>query len=103
MYIQELFRTKEVTYIDDNEIALEQPGFNTIIYGLNSYSYKVTNIWNHLPNDIKSAIALIKSDFIWLDLIYIYVCCSPDWLSVGITQGCDTPTHLCYVPELVMV
>lgn len=37
-------------------MALEQPSYNTVTYGLDSY--KGTKIWNDLTNDIKSAVTL---------------------------------------------
>ncbi len=58
-YIQDLLTTfKIVTYNLGNDMAIEQPGYNIVTYGLHSFSYKGIKIWNDLTNDIKSAITL---------------------------------------------
>ncbi len=54
IYIRDLFEEKDIMYNLRSTISLKQPKCNTVTYGLNSSQYKGANIWNDLPNKIKS-------------------------------------------------
>ncbi len=65
---------KNVTYNLRNDTGLQQPGYNTVTYGLNLFSYKETKGWNDVPNDVTYAITLDEFNMLitnmeWLKMV----------------------------------
>ena len=52
-YIEEMIETKDVNYNLRDPQPLNQPKRNTTNYGLKTFSYLGTKLWNDMPNDMK--------------------------------------------------
>ncbi len=46
IYIRDLFEEKDKIYNLHSTVSLKQPKCNTVTYGLNSFRYKGSKIWN---------------------------------------------------------
>jgi hypothetical protein len=60
MYLNELCIKKENNYLLRDDCILFQPKVNTVTYGIHSFRYHSSKIWNSLPAIIKSATTLSK-------------------------------------------
>ena len=54
-YLHDLVTLKNSSYSFRYNNTVEVPNFKTDSYGRKSFSYEATQIWNSLPNDIRSA------------------------------------------------
>ena len=57
-YLKELCVAKNISHGMRNTLRLTQPKCNTTKYGLLSFRYQGANMWNRLPNDMKTMLFL---------------------------------------------
>ncbi len=60
IYIRDLVEEKNKIYNLHSTVSLKQPNCNTVTYGLNSFRYKSTKIWNDLTNKIRNSLTLVE-------------------------------------------
>ncbi len=53
IYIRDLLKEKNKIYNLFSTVSQKQPKCNTVTYGLNSFWYRGTKIWNDLTNKIR--------------------------------------------------
>ena len=58
VFMKEMFQLKVNRYGLRDDHKLIQPNFNTITYGLKSFSYYGAHIWNLLPVNVKNATSI---------------------------------------------
>ena len=54
-YLHDILTFKTSTYNSRRQMQAEVPRVNTTRYGLKSFRYEATRIWNSLPNEIRKA------------------------------------------------
>ena len=54
-YMSSLFSFSTTPYCTRGGSKLVQPKVNTISFGINSFAYQGSKIWNNLPRDVKDA------------------------------------------------
>ena len=59
-YIKEMFITKENHYDMRSSLRFVQPKCRSVTYGLRSFSYKGSKVWNDLPEQCKNAVSLTE-------------------------------------------
>lgn len=55
VYITSLFNVKDTTSYLRGQHLLNFPRVNTITYGLHSFRYSASKLWNSLPNSLRTA------------------------------------------------
>ena len=55
MYIKDIINIKKSNYIFRKENQASLPALKSTRYGLRSFRYEATRIWNCLPNDLRLA------------------------------------------------
>ena len=55
LFMHDLIRRKNIKYELRREYILDVPNVNTKAFGLHSFRYLGSHVWNFLPNDLKSA------------------------------------------------
>ena len=58
-YMGSLFSFSTTPYCTRGGSKLVQPKVNTISFGINSFAYQGSKIWNNLPQDVKDTTCLI--------------------------------------------
>ena len=58
LYLTDLLETKENIYNIRGGSKVVQPKCNTVTYGLRSFRYKASKIWNELPEEYKNVLTL---------------------------------------------
>ena len=55
LFMHDLIRRKNIKYELRRKYILDVPNVNTKAFGLHSFRYLGSHVWNLLPNDLKSA------------------------------------------------
>ena len=55
-----MFITKEDHYDMRSSVRFVQPKCHSVTYGLRSFSYKGSKVWNDLPEQCKNAVSLTE-------------------------------------------
>jgi hypothetical protein len=71
IYIKDFFKEKDSDYNLHNQELLHLRKCRTTTYGINSFSYKGSSLWNKLPNSTRLArdIDSFKTELLNVDLI----------------------------------
>ena len=55
LFLHDIFTVNGATYELRDTLRLQQPKVNTTTYGLNSFKYEASRLWNNLPPSFKAA------------------------------------------------